>query len=200
MFLSLLISCTRAIATMYPFKAQETSMWGILSGVVICFFSTTVLGYPGLTVPEYVNLPDRALGLGFLLPNIGRQGGHIPWNTILVLIPSTSILLAICCFQIMILKGLLKVPNTMAKVASSIAFRRKASRTSLVTFLIILLQYSPLLMLHILTVFKIPLQRGAIFFTTTTMLWFVHLMNFMIYVVASGEFQRFIHRRINRTV
>ncbi len=197
MFLSLLISCTRAIATVYPFKAQEISEWGILSGVIICFLVTTVLGYPGLTVPEYVNLPDSAFGLGFLLPGMGIQDSRIPWDIILFLVPSTSILLAICYCQVMLLKGLLKVSNTMAKAASSIAFRRKASRTSFVTFLIILLQYTPLLMLHILPVFKIPLQRGAIFFTTTAMLWFVHTMNFVIYVLASSDFQRFMHRTIN---
>ncbi len=189
MFLALLISCTRAIATRFPFKARDISMWGVLGAASSCFLLSTGLGYPGLTMRNYVKVPESALGLGLLLPSIGMNDGQIPWHSVLFVAQSTCILFAMCCFQTMLVTSLLKSRNIVTNQNANVARRKKAASTSRLTLLLILLQYIPLLTLHILRVFLVDIQTSVAVFVTFGTLWYVHIINVLIYCFASSAFR-----------
>ncbi len=108
MFLFLLITCTRAIATLRPFSAQYISRCGTYGSALIYFAISVTLGYIGVTggFSGYVNLPEFALGLGFLFPGAAGQHSNLLWNLIFI-IPNSLVLLSICCAQLMLLKGLM---------------------------------------------------------------------------------------------
>ncbi len=194
-FLCFLISCTRAAAVLLPFKAVDMSKLGIFIAFAVWFILSLILGYAGLTRPisGYVNLLQSALGLGLLLP---ATKGYTPWYMLLFIVPNGSVLLSICVCRATLLKGLLWVPEAVASLAASRAFRRRATHTCIMTLLVGLTQYSSLLILHTSAIFQLPIGTSVPFLLVIVTLCYISITNVMVYFIGSSDFRGFVIRRL----
>ena len=198
-FLCSMISCTRTIAAKYPFKAQDISTLGVLSAVVVWFAVSMFLSYSGLAwlFSDHKKSPERALGLGLLLPNPGAASGPVPWHGLIFIIPNASVLLFICFSQGMMLHGLKgKSETTAVGAVSAISqvHRKKAIRTSFVAFLLAVLQYSPFLITHLLAVFKISINLNAGLIVIMWTLFVIPAGNVILHVFLSNDFRRWVSK------
>lgn len=195
-FLCTLISCIRTIAILYPFKAPEISVWGTLIAVMLWFVICIIVSYSCLTWvwPGFYKISETAVGLALVLPGIGHEKVNVQWHMLLFIVPSVLVLFCFCCTQGIGIKGLMKESDTGATEIAR-RNRRRASRTSLVTLILTLVQFCPLLLMHILAVFGVTVQPNISFFFTITTLFLIPLINVILHVVISGAFQDFILRR-----
>ncbi len=193
MLLGLLISCTRAIAILRPFRAQYISKGGIFGSAMSYFIACMTLGYVGVTsgFSGYVNQPEFALGLGFLLPSLTLQHKSLLWGLSFI-IPNTLVLFSLCCSQLMLAKGLMVVPETIANVSGIVASRNRAKRLSIANLFLILIQYCPLLLMHFLAMFQTRIQTTALFLVIVVTMFFIPTTNVVLLVCLSGNFRRFI--------
>ena len=186
-FVSLLISCVRVIGTVYPFKAQDISMWALLVSILLWFLISTCLGYSGIAwvFHEYSNSPESALGLGLLLPSLRGEERYVPFHMLLFIVPNAIILLFFCCLQARLLRGL----NETAVVSDASQLRqRKAIRTSAITLLLFILEYCPLLLVHILTLFQVSVKANVKVIVTIWTLFFIPVGNVLLYVLFTNDF------------
>ncbi len=90
----------------------------LLFGSAIMYFVVSLtLGYVGVTaaVSGYVDLPEFALGLGFLLPFGTDENSDLLWNFVFI-VPNTLFLLSKYCADVLVLHGLTAVPETIARI------------------------------------------------------------------------------------
>lgn len=195
MFVSALISCTRTIAILRPFKAQEFSVWGVLSAVVLWFVFCMIVSYVYLTWvwAGFSQVQEGALGLGFVLPGIGHEQANVIWRVLIFIIPNGILLLCVSCAQGTGLKGLMKESGIMATQTAR-NNRRRASQKSLVTLILTLIQFCPLLLMHILAMFEGIIQLDISFLFTIVNLFLIPLINVIAHVIISGAFQSFVLR------
>ncbi len=187
-FVCLLMSSVRAIGTIYPFKAQDISMWALLVSIFLWFVVSICLGYSGIAwvFPEYKTLPDSALGLGLLLPGLGREKGYVALHTLVFIIPNATILLFFCVLQAIIIHGL----NNKTVISHSSQRRQnKAIRISIIALLLFILQYCPLVVVHILIMFSVFLKANVEIIVTSWTLVFIPAGNILLYICFSSDFQ-----------
>ncbi len=188
-FVCLLISSVRAIATVYPFKAKDISMWAPLISVFIWLVFSICLSYSGITwiFPEYKNSPESALGLGLLLPALGRERREdrgVPLHMLAFIIPNATVLLFFCFSQGILIRCL---NETHAISGASLIRRKKARRTSVLALLLVIIQYCPLLATHILAMFPVPLTANVAVIVTIWTLVVTPAGNFFLYVVLPSD-------------
>ena len=193
-FVCLLISSVRAIATVYPFKAKDISMWASLISVLMWFGFSTCLGYSGITwiFPEYKNSPESVLGLGLLLPAMGREERGVPLHMLAFIIPNATVLFFFCFSQGMLIHRLNE--STRAISGASLIRRKKARRTSVLALLLVIIQYCPLLATHILAMFPVPLTANVAVIVTIWTLVVTPAGNVFLYVVFRSDFHRLFIR------
>ncbi len=186
-FLCLLISFVRVIGTVYPFKAQDISMWAILVSILIWFLVSMCLGYSSIAwiFPEYHNSPESALGLGLLLPSLRREERYVPFHMLLFIIPNATILIFFCCLQGLLLRGL----NETSVISDASRLRqKKAIRTSVIALLLFILEYCPLLLVHIFTLFLVSIETNVKVAVTIWTLFFIPVGNVLLYVLFTSDF------------
>ena len=186
-FVCLLISCVRVIGTVYPFKAQDISMWALLVSSLLWFLISTCLGYFGFAwvFHEFRNSPESALGLGLLLPSLRREESYVPFHMLHFIVPNAIILLFFCCLQARLLRGL----NETSVVSDASRLRqRKAIRSSVIALLLFILEYCPLLLVHILTLFQVSVKVNVKVIMTIWTLFFIPVGNVLIYVLFTNDF------------
>ncbi len=187
-FVCLMISSVRTIAAVYPFKAQNISMWVFLFSIFIWFVVSLCLGYSGITwiFPDYKNSSYSAFGLGLLLPGFVREWKQVPLHMLAFIIPNATVLLLICFSQAMMLRGLTNMP--ILSDASRIR-RKKARRTSVNVLLLVILQYCPLLVAHILAMFPVYAKLDVEIILTMWTLVFIPAGNILLYLCFSSDFK-----------
>ncbi len=195
MILFLLITCTRTIATLRPFSAQYISRGGTYGSAITYFSISMTLGYVSAEVSGYVNLPEFAFGLGFLLPGAADEHKTLLWKLIFF-VPNTLLLFSLCCSQLILLKGLMVVPVTMVNVSGIMSNRNRAKRLSIANFVLILIQYCPLLLMHVLVMLWVAVPTTALFSITMLTLFFIPTTNVVLQVCLSGNFRRFISSKL----
>ncbi len=186
-FVCILISCVRVIGTVYPFKAQDISMWALLVSILLWFLVSMCLGYSGIAwiFPEYHNSPESALGLGLLLPSLRHDERYVPFNMLVFIIPNATILLFFCCSQARLLLGL---NGTSAISDASQLRQKKAIRTSVTALLLFILEYCPLLLVHILTLFQVSIKVNVKVIVTIWTLFIIPVGNVLLYVLVTNDF------------
>ncbi len=194
----LLISCTTAIAAKYPFKAQDISTWAVLTAVVTWFAVSMLLAYSGLAwlFSEHKDSPESALGLGLILLGTGSSDGSVPWYMLIFIIPNASFLVLICFSHGLLLQGLKGKPEiTSASVlAVSQLHRKKAGRKSFVALLLVLLQYSPILITNICAMFLFFIMDNVVCIIIIWTLFFIPAGNVIVYVLLSKDFRCWINK------
>ena len=193
LFVCLMISCVRTIVTIYPFKANDISLRGFLISILIWFVVSICLGYSGSTwiFPEYKKSPYSALGLGVLLPGFEREGRHIPLHVLIFIIPNATVLFFFCFSQAMLLQGLNNVPVISG---ASETRRKKAIHTSVIVLVLVILQYCPLLIVHIFAIFQVSMQANVEAIVTIWTSVFIPPGNVLVYLSFSRDFKYLLSR------
>ena len=187
-FVCILISVVRTIGTVYPFKAQDISLRALLVSIVLWLIVSTFLGYSGIAwiFPEYNKSPESAFGLGLLLPPVRHEEGDEAFHMLLFIIPNAAVLFTFCFVQALLIWGL---SRTSGISDASERRQKKAIRTSVISLLLFTLQYLPLLLIHILTIFPVSIKANVGVIVTILTVVFVPLGNVLLYVCFSSDFR-----------
>ncbi len=185
-FICLLISCTRLIATLFPFQAESISRLGIIMSIIAWLGVVLVIGYFG----HYIIRPENEAGLalGVVLP--ATSGVKSWWSSVVFIAPTVCIMLLASACQIITIHSLNKTnPKVYSHTMSS--YKRRASRFSLVTLFATLLQHVPLLVAHLA---RERLPTFGLFLVTIVTLLLIPLGNVTMYVFISTDFRRLFLR------
>ncbi len=186
-FVCFLISSVRTISIINPFKVQGISIRVLLTFILIWFVVFMCLGYSSITwiVPEYKDSPESALGLGLLLPGLGREEGYVQLYMLLFIFPNATVLLFFCLSQAMLIQRLNKTP-----IISDVSriWRMKTIRASVNALLLVILQYCPFLVVHILAMVPVAIKANVEVVTIWTLV-FIPTGNVLLYVLYSNDFQ-----------
>ncbi len=187
LFVCLLISFVRTIAVINPFKTQDISTRVLVIFILLWFVVSMCIGYFSITwiFPEYKNWPESALGLGFLLPAFGHEEKYVPLHILLFIFPYATILLLFCFSHTMLMRKLNETPATSDV---SRTWRKKAIRKSVTAVVMVILQYCPLLVIHILSMIPVSIKVNAEAVTMWT-LAFIPPCNIFLYFLYSNDFQ-----------
>lgn len=191
MCLSLLISCTRTVAVLYPFKAQNISLRNILIFAFMWVAVSITLGYSGVSwlFPGFVNAAGSALCLGLLLPATVEEDKHVLWHMLVFILPTGLLLLCICISQCMQLKQLKRQMEKRLAVPVNLATRKRASHMTLAALSLTLIQYCPLLVTHILALCQVSLNTMSTLNVTLWSLFLVPSGNTVLYFLVSNGFR-----------
>ena len=198
LFLSLLISYTRMVACVFPFRLASVSLTKTVGAAVIFLLITMCVSYLPYSAIGSSNLRDSqmALGFGLILPILTHDQSL--WSSLGYVFPSITILFVSSAFQISCIYALCKKPGELKRSLNSLPHRRKSVVRCIAAMVLPLCCQMPLPFLHIAAASNMALPpRVAVAMTLLTLHGY-SVINATLHVAMTPAFIDFIWRYTRR--
>ncbi len=193
MFISVLATCMRMIACVYPFKLTSMStsrpIWITIIIFLLVCFGVSYIPHSDIT-GSYIDKPQMTLGFGLILPIMMHH--QYWWSLLGYVTPMTVMLCISSAFQLACICALARRPETLNQCSKNLSSRRRSVMRCIATLISSLCCQVPLLLLHIAGIFGVEYSPYITFAATVVTLNVYCVVSAILHVFISPDFIAYV--------